>query len=255
MNIANMWGFHEHPLNTSMEFVAGIECEIESVANANDGFEGFEATEDGSLRNNGVEFISKPFPKAALLEHFGNLHDNLVFKNKEQAFSPRTSTHVHINCRSLEASQVRTLVLLYALYEEFFFAMCEHGRRDNIHCVPLTETYLTGHYNHDLKKLIAIWHKYTALNIIPLSKLGTVEFRHLQGTDNPVLLEEWLTALENLWLLAQREPLSGENLANEDVLRSWWYRLFGHVPRIMALSPSFNNIIANSLLDVKLAFA
>jgi len=254
MSIAYTYGLKPSELDTTTVFVAGMECEIESVANPNDQFLGFVATDDGSLRNCGVEFISIPSTKPILLANFDKLHRELEFNCRADAFSPRTSTHVHINCRPLETHQVKTLVLLYALYEDFFFAMCAPGRRDNIHCVPLTETFLPEHYKRDLKYLVERWHKYTALNLLPLTSLGTVEFRHMQGTDDLALIQEWLTTLENLWALSQRITLSEENLSNEDILKSWWLMLFGHCPRIMALAPSFNNIIANSLLDVKMAF-
>ena len=254
MTIAYKYGLSDSPLNNCPVFTAGVECEIESVKNPNENFAGFSVTEDGSLRNNGVEFISEPLPKTALLECFDNLHAEILYYKEAEAFSPRTSTHVHINCRSLEPSQVKTLVLLYALYEDFFFAMCEQGRRDNIHCVPLTETYLPALYGKELAQLVDRWHKYTALNILPLTKLGTVEFRHLQGTADTQLFQQWLTTLENLWTMAQRETISAETLADETLLKAWWYQLFSHSPRIMMLSPSFNNILANSLLDVKMAF-
>jgi hypothetical protein len=146
--------------------------------------------------------------------------------------------------------------LLYALYEEFFFAMVEQGRRGNIHCVPLTETHLPGNYALPIEKLAqqGRWHKYTALNILPLTTLGTVEFRHLQGTDDVELFGEWLQLLENLWKLSQETTITVEALVSEEVLKSWWKELFGHSKRIMALEPAFNNTIANSLLDVKFAF-
>ena len=253
MSIATAFDLNESWLNSEQQFIAGIECEIESVRNPHDGFAGFEPTEDGSLRNNGVEFISIPLSKHILLDNFTNLHANLEFHNRQDAFSPRTSTHVHINCRSLDFSHVKTLVLLYALYEDFFFAMCEPGRRDNIHCVPLTETFLPTLYKKELRYLIQGWHKYTALNILPLTKIGTVEFRHLQGTDDVALLKDWLTTLENLWSLAQRETITEQSLCDEAIITRWWWKLFGHSTRIAPLAPSINNVIAGSLIDVKFA--
>ncbi len=251
MSIATAFDLSESWLNSEQRFIAGVECEIESVYNPNLGFAGFEPTEDGSLRNNGIEFISIPLPKEALLEAFTNLHAHLEFYNPQEAFSPRTSTHVHVNCRSFDFAQVKTLVLLYALYEDFFFAMCEPGRRDNIHCVPLTETFLPTLYKKELKYLINGWHKYTALNILPLTKLGTVEFRHLQGTGNSELLKDWLTTLENLWILAQREVITEQSLCDDASIKRWWWKLFGHSSRIAPLAPSINNVIAGSLIDVK----
>lgn len=253
MTIAHMFGLDPSHLNSAREFYAGVECEIESVKEQ-DEFEGFSCTEDGSLRNHGVEYISIPLERDKLVQCFTDLHATIEFYNPEEAFSSRTSTHVHINCRALEPEQTKTLVLLYALYEDFFFAMVEQNRRGNIHCVPLTETHLPGNYAMPIEKLCGRWHKYTALNILPLQKLGTVEFRHLQGTNDVVLFGEWLMLLENLWKLAQQTTITVEALTNEAVLKSWWKELFGHSKKIMALEPAFSNTIANNLLDVKFAF-
>ena len=250
--IYEIMGFRPDGLNMVKEFFAGLECEIESVMAHHDiGL--FKATEDGSLRNNGCEFISIPATKPDLVDGFKNLHAEIVYHDKSEAFSARTSTHVHINCRPLDELQVKNLTLLYALFEEFFFAMVDKTRRSNIHCVPLSETFLSGNYRHDLQYQLQRWHKYTALNILPLGTLGTVEFRHLQGTDDTNLLEEWLTALENLWKLAQTVRLDAASLGNEQILMDWFYVLFGHSKRIIALSPCFSSMIKNSLIDVKLS--
>jgi hypothetical protein len=250
--IYELVGFRADSLNTNPNFVAGLECEIESVQNhRNYGI--FNATEDGSLRNYGCEFISLPAEKTTLLTEFKNLHAHLEFYNRPDAFSPRTSTHVHVNCRSLDVSHVKNLTLLYALFEEFFFAMVDQTRRTNIHCVPLSETFLSQNYRHDLSYQINRWHKYTALNLLPLTKLGTVEFRHLQGTDDSNLLEDWLTTLENLWRLSQEVVMDAASLGNEQVINDWFYALFSHSKRVMALAPCLSNMIKNSLIDVKLS--
>jgi hypothetical protein len=240
-------------LDGKPSFFAGIECEIESVK-PEQNFTNFTSTHDGSLRNDGMEFISNPLPRDVLLSSFRNLHTSIEYYDPDVAFSPRTSTHVHINCRSLTEEQTRDMVLFYALFEEFFFTMVDKHRRTNIHCVPLTETFLPQVYKYDLRKCINNWHKYTALNILPLFKLGTIEFRHLQGTGDDALLDEWVTTLENLWRLCQRDTITATALANPEQIKSWWRELFGHSPRIMALEPALPNMIQNSLIDVKFAF-
>jgi hypothetical protein len=243
----------QNALDTVKMFFAGIECEIESVRSKKD-FEVFAATHDGSLRNEGVEFISIPLTKDHLVESFKNLHAHLEYYNKEEAFTSRTSTHVHINCRTLTEQQTRQLILFYALFEEFFFAMVNHDRRANIHCVPLTETFLPTIYGSNLTRLTNNWHKYTALNILPLRTQGSIEFRHLQGTDDAVLLNEWVSTLNNLWILCQREEITAEGLSTPDQIRSWWRELFKDSPRILALEPALHNMMQNNLLDVKFAF-
>lgn len=253
MKTADFFSLRHSELLDVHQFIAGIECEIESVE-PDQNFSNFISTHDGSLRNDGMEFISLPLDKTTLLDSFTNLHANIELYEPEVAFSPRTSTHVHINCRTLKLDQTRQLVLFYALFEDFFFSIVDNTRRGNIHCVPLSETFLPQIYKYPIDRYVKSWHKYTALNVIPLLKQGSIEFRHLQGTNNPALLNEWLTTLDNLWHLCQRETLTPEALADHEKLKQWWRTLFGHSPRVMALEPAFSNIIQNSLLDVKFAF-
>lgn len=253
MKVAELFGHRlDHPLTQASDFIAGLECEIESVHKAK-GIGQFQCTEDGSLRNHGVEFISAPLPKNVLIDEFKNLHAVITYYSKEEAFSPRTSTHVHVNCRPLDEKQVKNVVLLYALFEEFFFSMVDSSRRGNIHCVPLTETFLCNYYGYNLNNMIQRWHKYTALNLIPLTKFGTIEFRHLQGTDDVNLMEEWLTTLENLWSLGQQIEINASTLSDKDTLRRWFGHIFGHSNKIMALEPCLFDMIRNSLIDVKLS--
>ena len=248
--IHDIFQLRNSELDVASNFIAGIECEIESVRSKID-FPDFRVTEDGSLRNDGVEFISTPLEQEMLLRSFKNLHAEIEHYEVDEAFSPRTSTHVHINCRSLNADQTKQLVLLYALFEEFFFLMVDKNRRANVHCVPLTETYLPVTYRNGITTMVNHWHKYTALNLLPLAKQGSVEFRHLQGTNSFEDLAAWLTCLNNLWSLAKTEQVDEQSLTNEVQLYDWWFKIFGHSPKIMTLQPAMKNIIGNSLLDVK----
>lgn len=252
--IHEMFGHDKgHSLSKTGMFVAGLECEIESVRGLVDGVHEFKSTADGSLRNHGVEFISDPLPREELQNSFKKLHASLNFYDKSEAFSPRTSTHVHINCRPLTDTQVKNIVMLYALFEEFFFSMVDYNRRGNIHCVPLTETVLSNYYHYDLAYMTQRWHKYTALNLLPLAKLGTLEFRHMQGTDNPNLMEEWLTTLENLWTLGQAISITPEALGNKEEVQRWFTTIFKASPKILALKPCLDEMLQNSLIDVKLS--
>lgn len=249
--VAERWGLgFDYDCCTSKQFVAGVECEIEAVMNPQ-AFDGFNVDKDGSLRDNGYEFISYPFPKDDLLKVFTNLHKRLEFDGVHDPFSFRTSTHVHINCATLESKQVKNIILLYALFEEFFFMMVKPIRRDNIHCVPLTETHLPTLYRRDLEGMVDRWHKYTALNVKPLRELGTIEFRHLHGTGDVQEFTRWLSVLENLWTLGQRVVIDAKALSNKDLIESWFSAIFSPVPPILAYRASLFDIIRNNLLDVK----
>jgi hypothetical protein len=234
------------------EFLAGVECEIEAIIDPPT-VAGFNMTQDHSLRNGGLEYVSTmPFTRATLVNNFKALHSSLEFVKDSDPFSFRTSTHVHINCQGLTIPQARTLVLLYALFEELLFSMVKPDRRNNIHCVPLTETYLPANYKRPITYLHEKWHKYTALNIKRLNDLGTMEFRHLHGTNDVELFSQWLSVLEGLWNLCQKTDIAPTTLTKDNILR-WFDEVFAEVSSIKALRSNLFNIIRNSLIDVKFA--
>ena len=239
-------------------FTAGIECEIEDLSSicASISCGGYwKIEEDGSLRNEGREFISPPSSKSCVVEEFTALHSLLMYKSedKKARFHPRTSTHVHVNCLFLEEEQVKTIIMWYALFEPVFFLLVSPVRRNNIHCVGLDQTILSENYKRPLKTLHKCWSKYTALNILPLSKYGTLEFRHLQGTDDSILLENWLTVLENLWNLGRTTPLTKDSVKNEGAIMEVYEKIFKDCPEAMKLSPVVPSLISNSLIDIKLS--
>lgn len=233
----------------------GVECEIESIR-AYTEIEGILIKEDNSLRNSGREFVwERPYSLERSVSMFTQLHrEGLRFVNPDDKFSERTSTHVHLNCRNLTPEQTKTLILLYAIYEEIFFAYVDPSRRDNIHCVALTETHLPMIYKElDFIRWVSAWHKYTALNLKRLVDLGTVEFRHLEGTDSPEKLKNWLITLGELWSLCQKVCVTKETLTPEN-LQAWGEVLFKHWPMWKQISGNLYLWTENTVIDVKLSF-
>lgn len=200
-------------LYQATEFIAGTEYEIEDIKKVNLG-QGINllnlhekepywitsyigAMRDGSLRNNGVEFITKPLSYESSLTQFKTLHDALVLG--PNPYTQRTSIHVHVNVCSLTIEQLNHLILLYAYLEPVFFKFAGTNRQHNIHCVPLNYTLLPKYYHYDVHELVGIWSKYSAFNILPVKSIGTVEFRHLYGTGDFKVYQQWLTMLKQLW--------------------------------------------------------
>jgi hypothetical protein len=236
------------------DFICGIECEVESSKNGGKHFGNFKCIQDGSLRNNGFEYVTlTPTTRDVIVSGFKDLHEWLKFG--PDPFSERTSTHVHINVASLDEAQVKNMLMLYALFEELFFAMVKPARRHNIHCVPLTETHLPMHYHLSLRGLVERWHKYTGVNLGRIHDLGTVEFRHLHGTGDKKELDIWLHVLENLWKLCQRVDVNATTLSNKEMITEWFEAIFFPADKVMMLRPSLFDIIRNSLIDVKFSVA
>ena len=229
----------------------GLECEIESVCDVAKGHHNFKIEQDGSLRNSGVEFISPPITSDQAVPQFKKLHSVIQYYKKADAFTARTSIHVHANCANLEDVEVRNIVYMYALFEEVFFMLCSPVRRSNIHCTPLTETYLPSFYKHQLPALLNKWHKYTALNIKPLSKQGTIEFRHMHGHDDAELLGVWIKAIERLIECGRNNPINKHTLTMGNI-QEWFQEIFGHT-KYSFLTPTLPTLLANSILDIKLA--
>lgn len=234
-------------------FHCSLECELEDVRDpSNHG--NWTVKKDGSLRNHGYEYISVlPLTREQMIESFTDLHKWLTFYGKDNPFSSRTSTHVHVNVQGVEMEHIKNMLFLYALFEPFFFMLVKPERRDNIHCVTLTDTYLPKDYGKAIEQIISGWHKYTALNLTPVVGFGSVEFRHLHGTKDVAEVATWLHVLENLWKLCQKVTINPTTLCSKTERETWFDTLFFPSPQVMEMRSSMDNIIGNTLIDVKLA--
>jgi hypothetical protein len=195
----------------------GIEVEIENtqVANAAPISSGWQTHNDGSLRNNGMEFVTLPIPA----EYAPAMLHNLLhqYLSHDCCFSPRTSVHIHLNVQDLTPEKVIDLVLLYVVYEKLFYRFTGRGRQKNIYCVPLVDTNLLNQFA--TKRLDRNgWSKYTGLNLLPLQNYGTVEFRHMHGTNDIKKLTEWINLITSLkeYVLAQDTAFIRKTIAVMD---------------------------------------
>ena len=249
--VAQFYGSGGH-LAIVSKFVAGMECEIEGLPSSKiQSFGHFACKEDHSLRNQGMEYVSAPLERDALLNQFIELQKWLKLDPKKNPFSERTSVHVHVNVSNMTMQQAKNMLMLYALYEELFFSMVKPERRANIHCVPLTETHLPGIYNKPMWLLRDRWSKYAAVNLMRMSDLGTIEFRHHHGSGDTEEITAWLKVLDNLWTLARQVVIDEESLSNPARVYAWFDAIFNPSPKTLMLGGQLHNIIQNSLIDVK----
>lgn len=230
----------------------GLECEIEAVRGWEDSLGNWWGVhEDGSLRNNGREFVSPPSPRTQVVEKFKELHKGI--RLGKDPFSERTSIHVHVNMQNLTDVEVRHIILLYALYEEYFFMMTVPARRENIHCVPLNQTFLPTYYGAAMANIPGRWQKYTAMNAKPLSNYGTLEFRHMHGHNDPGLLNDWLYLLEKLVILGTKKDKPDPSWFKKEIMEEDFKFLFGHLPQFPQWKEKLSQNTFNPTLDIKLA--
>lgn len=254
--VRDTFGISSNVAQQPGKFIAGVELEIEDTQGVSGGLpSGWHSEEDGSLRNHGMEFISPPLPAESLLSHFNHIHSKLTnYSGNGNHFSDRTSIHVHVNCLDLTQEEVKSVLLWYALFEPVFFAMVAPTRSNNIHCVALDQTSLSEHYRRTLPLYVQKWSKYTALNLLPLSTQGTIEFRHMEGHNNSERFKEWMLTLKALWEFGQAVPMNKKAIESSDKLLAAFDTIFTN-SAIKSIRASVPALVADTLIDIKLALA
>lgn len=198
---ADMQAFAKHP---DHELIYGIELEIEH-ASFDWEMAGFRATEDGSLRNGGVEYVSVPMYYPALAYSLTQFFSK--FRPDEFNYSERTSIHVHTNCQDLTIEQLKNVLILYQVFEDVLFAWIGHDRDKNIFCVPWSQTRTTHKILDEIESFIKMSsverNKYTALNLVPIQSQGTLEWRHMHGHGNVERILQWLRIIGHVYRVAR----------------------------------------------------
>lgn len=189
----------------------GIEVEVENVRGEVGHYMLWEAKDDGSLRNNGVEYVTPPIP-ASTAEMALNILFNALPEDVD--FSKRTSIHIHMNVRNMCMDELRSMIMLYLIFEPALFNFVGQDRNKNIHCVPIRQTnflqylsYLTEEPHQFRRGFNHIsWQKYTALNLVPTlhGVSGTIEFRQLHGTRDINKIMIWLNLILSLKTYVQK---------------------------------------------------
>ena len=206
----------------------GMEVEVENCEDFNNIQHSWLRDEDGSLRNHGQEFIMIPSEPNQVETAIDHLFDEVL--PDDAHFSPRTSIHVHMNCRSLTFMQIYNIIITYQCFEDLLYDYAGIERKKSIFCVPVGNTryynQLKSCYQEDV--LYDGWSKYTGLNTRRLADLGTLEFRHLRGTTDKHVIFTWLHLLYRLYNYAVSQ--STADLENHiiEIGDSGDYMHFGH---------------------------
>lgn len=196
----------------------GVEVEVEGCS-LPPSLPGFKVVGEGSLRKvhgeAGREYVFKnPVALDTAMERLTFLHNKLNAVRADPAgcvvFSDRTSVHVHINVTDLTVSEWFTFLFLWVLYENAMIDYCGKERRGNLFCLSSRDAeglmFRLAKFAQDRH---AVWNvlddevRYCAVNIAATAKYGSVEFRTMRGTDDPAVLNPWLSTFVTLRNKAQ----------------------------------------------------
>lgn len=166
---------------------------------------------DGSLRDNGLEFVlARPL--------FGDdLRDSIVAMcelAKEYKFvcNYRTGLHVHLDVRDMEQEQLRLMLILYTMYEKAIFRFVGKNRWDSNfaipwsrHCSQLQEASKILDPAVDIRlapNIAAKLDRYSALNLNSLNLFGSVEWRQPENTTDVDWIMRWVALIQKFKLAA-----------------------------------------------------
>lgn len=240
---------------TTMEGMIGIEIEVENITNPVPLVAYWNHKADGSLRNNGAEFVSVPLHIKQIQLALEHLFDALNASNNPD-FSNRTSVHIHVNCRDLTQNQLYNFILLYAIFEKHFYQIAGTRRMNSIFCVPLFRTNQLHKIETVVYDLNPDWHKYCGLNLLPLyansvtQGYGTIEFRHLYGTNNILEILNWINDILCLRKAAIKMTTDDllTNIKNMNTTSSYmelYYQIFEHGRKILSNKKDFEECVSN----------
>ena len=196
--------FNPDPRRPSPSAAVGIEIELEGIDYSEFNSKYWRLARDGSLRN-GVELVSIPLRGKQIASALNYVRR--YFNTHPCYISFRTSVHVHLDVSTLEIDHLKHLLKLYLLYEPALFRLNpDWNRYDNIFCVPARKSYaIQEGYATLLRDLDAnqirtdyVGYKYSALNPNSINRFGTLEFRHMGGTDDVSNILRWIDVLLQL---------------------------------------------------------
>lgn len=217
-----------HPLVVGIGRV-GIELELENMPNAT-AARGWNVTGDGSLRNNGVEYVMRGAQGGAELFQSIMALDEALSEHQCDA-NLRCSTHVHLDVRRLTVPQYKRLLLAYTVYERLIFELSGAHRMTNNFCPSFTFA------QQQIRRLALCWHntdeqfigrmvegrdrqssdKYSALNLVPVFTQGSVEFRGSEAKPSAGKMLRLANRILSLYELARN---SDPNQSDADFINS-----------------------------------
>lgn len=189
----------EYPVCTK-DTLVGVEIEIENFLGVEDEHKLdmiWYTKEDGSLRDDGIEWVSYAMPAAKIPQAIHMLYTNL---KEGWRFSERCGIHFHLNFRKKKLMDVLNMGVLYLPFEKLLYRLAGEQRYKSIFAVPLQETQtpdLLAEYlqNANLRQFCNNWDKYSGLNFLPLMAYGSVEARHMSGTKDIHEIVDFLNVL------------------------------------------------------------
>jgi hypothetical protein len=179
----------------------GIEIEVEGTGLPGN-IPNWVRHDDNSLRG-GSEYVTDgAVSKAQAIANVSSLFDTFTFTGTRLNNSYRTSTHVHVNMRSVKVNTMAAFVALWGMFEDVLAAWCGPTRAGNLFSLRMSDSsyavdgwirgFKTGDFSYSRDM------RYLALNPACLRTLGTLEIRLMRAVENVGEFEKWIEAIDRI---------------------------------------------------------
>lgn len=180
----------------------GIEVELEgeNLLDPRAAFRMWKVVNEGSLRHNGLEFVTTP---GLTIDTLDKAMTELRFILGRAVIQPsiRQSVHVHVNATDMTLLDAYKVIAAFALVEDMLVKANGEDRTGNLFCLRGRDAeYTHRQIIQDIKEGFHFdsWdnnHRYSALNLSALKKFGTFEFRFIKGLSDPDEIAIWARGL------------------------------------------------------------
>ena len=188
----------------------GIELEAESVFSELPNLlsmAGWTTDRDGSLRNDGREFVlTSPLSGSSLTRAIHTLFEMQKPEHRSPltyTVNPRAGTHVHINWTDNTVGSAAAMIALMYIIEPLVYGWADEDRAWCSYCNPLSDipseiiNKLLRTEDEDGEWIMReiedeVLGRYHGLNIVALAKYGSLEFRYFPSTTNQADMVKWV---------------------------------------------------------------
>lgn len=185
----------------------GIEVEQEFFKEflIDDNLNDWKIVKDGSLRNFGLEFVTKePLSRQRITPALKDLDKYLTKYSKlNDHESPRTSVHVHTNTLDMTPMEVWNQIILYWILDSCMVELCGIYRTTNLFCLRLRDGVgVLDWAKADLNSQDILFNmfnneelRYSSQNLVSITKFKSIEYRAHGGNFTVEGVYDWVNAL------------------------------------------------------------
>jgi len=244
--------------HTKGEIGIEIEVEGENLPVASDLW---RVDHDGSLKSaeNCEYVLRKPLPRNEAEDALVDMYKKLNAKGTRMDESVKAGIHIHLNVQDYTLTEMLNFVTTYLLFEEVLVRYCGEFREGNHFCMRSSDAPYVINYLVDSIKDCAFGRldddiiRYCSINLMSLSKYGSLEFRAMRSTPSLGVVLTWidmLTAVKE-FALKFKNPVGIITRYSELDLQAYLHEAFGGLANNFVVMQDVEGMVRNGMRNAQ----